>query len=133
MQGKQTVSRRSFVGRAAGGLAVAGGAFSLLLGRAMADPPGASHPPSPQDSDRDSGDPSGLGRAINRDSGTDPSRRLARPTVGSRPSVSCTDSDAAPPSGDRIGRGVRCRIRSPIIGRLTDRDPTDPPGHGRGQ
>ena len=122
----ETINRRSFVGRVAGGLAVAGGAFGLLVGTARADPPGASHPASPQDSDRDPGDPSGLGRTIGQD-GTDPSRRIARPTVGnnSRQSLSCSDRDP----GDPGGRGVRCR--SPIL-RATDRDANDRAGEGRG-
>jgi hypothetical protein len=123
-----TIDRRSFVRHVAGGVAVAGGAFAMLSGAAQADPPGASHPPSPQDSDRDPGDPSGLGRTIGRD-GSDPLRRIARPTVnsgGSRVTIRCTDRDP----GDRIGHGIRCR--SALL-RLTDRDPTDRPGHGRGR
>jgi hypothetical protein len=127
----QPINRRSFVGRVAGGLAAAGGAFGLLQARARADPPGASHPPSPQDSDQDSDDPSGLGRTIGRDA-SDPTRRLARPTVGRRPDAlqrvpnRCSDRDPNDPGG----HGRHCGPF--VLHGGSDHDPTDPPGGGRG-
>jgi hypothetical protein len=129
MKPTRKLSRRSFLGRVAGGAIVGGAALTVLTGPAEAM----------QASDSDSGpnaDPSGRGRGnpncSDSDSGQygDPGgrgRRCGRTNTG------CSDSDSGQ-NGDPSGRGRRCGGGRGTSG-LTDRDTgryADPAGNGRG-
>lgn len=113
MKTDRKLSRRSFLGRVAGGT-VAGGAFLALASQAEAL----------QVSDSDSGpnsDPAGRGRTGVTDSDSGPNADA--PGRGrSRSSRPCTDRDSGP-NADQAGRG-RGNGRS-------DSDPTDRAGCGR--
>lgn len=116
MKTERRLTRRSFLGRVVGGVAVTGGAFVALQGKAEAG----------QVSDNDSGpnsDPPGRGYTgvSDSDSGANSDRpnhgrRVARRVQG------CTDSDTgsnSDPAGGGRGNG------------RNDSDPSDPAGCGR--
>ena len=102
MKPTRRLSRRSFLGRVAGGAVAAGAAMTVLTGPAEAQ--GCSD----SDSGR-YGDPAGRGRRCGR---------------------SCTDSDTGRNS-DGVGRGRRCGQR-PSITDGDSGGNSDPAGRGRG-
>lgn len=114
MRPTRKISRRSFLGRVAGGAVVGGGALVALATGAQA-----------QITDSDTGayaDPAGRGRG--RRTGitdSDPSDPVGR---GRGRRTGITDSDPSDPAGN--GRGRRNTG-------ITDRDPSDPVGNGRGR
>lgn len=111
------VSRRSFLGRVAGGAAF--GAAAIVVG--------TSATPAAAQTDRDPYDPVGRGRGGSGVTDSD-TGRYADP-IGrgrGRRGSGVTDRDPYDPVGN--GRGRR-RYRSGI----TDRDPSDPVGNGRGR
>ncbi|MDQ8757880.1 twin-arginine translocation signal domain-containing protein [Sphingosinicella sp. LHD-64] len=118
MKTERQLTRRSFLGRVAGGVAITGGAIVALQGKAEAG----------QVSDNDSGpnsDPPGRGYTgvTDSDSGANSDRPNHGRSGGRRRGIQgCTDSDSGSNS-DPAGRG-RGTGRS-------DGDPSDPAGCGR--
>jgi len=118
MKPTRKLSRRSFLGRVAGGALVSVAAVTVVADEAQAQ----------SCTDRDTGrysDPVGRGRRC-RPSGcsdSDPSDPVGRGRRCGRPS-GCSDSDPSDP----VGRGRRCGRRP---SGCSDRDPHDPVGRGR--
>ena len=96
MKPTRRLSRRSFLGRVAGGAVVGGGALMVLAGKAEAV----------QVTDGDSGpgsDPAGRGRGALTDSDSGPNADPPGYGRGQR-TTACTDTDAGPNS-DGAGQG----------------------------
>ena len=111
MKARHGLSRRSFLTRVVGGVAI-GGALTLVAGEALAF----------QVTDSDSGargDPAGRGRGRTGESDGDPTD----PAGYGRPRTGCSDGDS----------GTQRRSRRPraLPHRESDSDPTDAGGHGR--
>jgi hypothetical protein len=121
MKPTRKLSRRSFLGRVAGGALVSAAAITVVTDEASAQS-GCSD----SDSGR-YGDPGGNGRRCRRRTGcsdrdpSDPVNFGRR--CGGRPS-GCSDRDPSDP----VGRGRRCGARP---SGCSDRDPNDPVGRGR--
>src|SRR5688572_14564101 len=112
MKPTRKLSRRSFLGRVAGGALVGGAALTVLGGRAEA-----------LQTDNDSGpnaDPAGRGRGV-----TDNDRGRNADPAGRGRGTGVSDNDSGR-NADPAGRG-----RGRATG-VTDNDPSDPANGGRG-
>lgn len=140
MTPRRTVSRRSFIGRVTGGLALFGSS-SLVMGNARA----MSGPGQSGITDRDPIDAVGNGRGgvMAPGTGTPPQsapRNPYEPSNERRAGTGVTDRDPSDPVNYGRGTTPQGAPRNPYAEPnsreagtgVTDRDPSDPVNHGRG-